>query len=125
MKAVVPLGAVGLGVFCVALSLAWGILFPATNQWTSEKAAALSALSDQVHVLMFQAAAAEENPRTFKGGNPAEVQAEYREKKAQLAEMQQELEAIKVSPQTSASYLRWAGIGLVVIGAVAMKVLGD
>lgn len=125
MKAAVSLAAVGLGVFCVALSLAWGILFPATNQWTSEKAAALSALSDEVHKLMFQAAAAEENPSTFKGGNPAEVQAEYREKKAKLAEMQKELESIKDSPQTSSSFLRWTGIGLVVMGAVLLKVLGD
>ncbi|TWU22568.1 hypothetical protein [Bythopirellula polymerisocia] len=125
MKAAISLGTFGLGVICVALSLIWGLIFPATNQWGPEKAAALSSLSDEVHKLMFQAVAAEENPRSYKGGDPAEVQAEYREKKAKLAEMQQELESIKDSPQTSASYLRWTGIALVVVGAVAVKVLGE
>lgn len=118
MKAQAGLGAVVIGVALVALSLIWGFIFPAENRWTPERAKEMAALSGEVHSLMFKAAQAEERPNMVQGGNPAEVIAEYREKKERLDSLKLELENIKDSPQTSAKYLRWTGIGLVIIGGV-------
>ena len=116
MKAPFGLGAVVLGVLLVALSLIWGLVFPAESQWTPERAKEMSALSDEVHTLMFKAAQAKERPSMVQGGNPAEVVAEYKEKKERLDALKLELENIKDAPQTSAKYLRWTGIGLVIVG---------
>ena len=124
MKNAISIAAICLGAVLLLLSAVWGYVFPATNSWTPERAAERSALSDEVHVLMFQAVAAQENPRAAKG-DPAQIQAEYREKKARLAELDKEFKSIKDTPQTTSSYFRWIGIGLVAVGAIAMKVLGE
>lgn len=118
MKAPFGLGAVVLGFSLVALSLVWGLVFPAEDNWTPERAKEMSALSDEVHTLMFKAAQAKERPNMVQGGNPAAIIADYKDKSDRLDALKLELENIKDSPQTSAKYMRWAGITLVLVGAV-------
>ena len=92
MKEALPIAAISLGVILVAVSLVWGIIFPATNQWTPEHAKEMSQLSDEVHLLMFKAAQAKEHPNQVKTGNPAEIVAEYEQKKKQLELLKKDLE---------------------------------
>lgn len=122
MKEALPIAGVSLGILLVALSFVWGLVFPATNQWTPERAKELSELNQEVHGLMFKAAEAEARPNMVKGGNPAEVIAEYREKKQKLEELNKEFQGIKDSPQTSAKYLRWTGIAFVLLGGLGTMV---
>ncbi|MDZ4659973.1 MAG: hypothetical protein SH868_20540 [Bythopirellula sp.] len=119
MKAALPLLGVGLGVLLVAISLVWGLVFSSESGWTTEKSTKMAVLGDEVHLLMFKAAAAKDKPNMQGGENPAEVIATYKAKEEELAALQEEFNNIKDSPNTTAKYLRWSGIAFVLLGGAA------
>ncbi len=119
MKAVLPLAAMTLGALLVAVSLVWGLVFSAESGWTPEKSKQMSTLADEVHMLMFKAAAAKQRPNLQGGDNSAEVIATYKQKETELATLKVEFENIKNQPNAIAKYLRWTGFGLVLLGGVA------
>ena len=122
MKAVLPLAALTLGVLLVAMSLVWGLLFSAESGWTPEKSKQMSTLADEVHQLMFKAAAAKQRQNMQGAENPAEVIATYKQKETELTTLKLEFESIKNQPSTIAKYLRWTGFGLILLGGAASMV---
>jgi hypothetical protein len=124
MKAALPSAAIMLGVVLVAASLVWGLVFPAINHWTPEKAKKMSEVSEETHLLSFKLADAKERPNMLGGMNPAELQAQFKAKEAELATLRQEFEGIRDKPNTVAKYLRWSGIGLVIVGG-AMSMMSQ
>jgi hypothetical protein len=122
MKAVLPTIAVVIGVTLVALSFVWGLIFPATNNWTTEKSTHMSKIAEEVHQLSFKLAGAKERPNMQGGANVAELQSQFKDKQTELAALRAEFEGIKDSPQTAAKYLRWTGIAFVILGGIATMI---
>ena len=120
MKSSLPLVAVLLGLLLLILSPLWGLIFPATNTWTEEKARRMTELGNEAHALLFQAIRAESRPNMKGGKNPAELRAKYNETKAELDALKAEFEGKRDRPKTIATYLRWSGIALVLIGGGAV-----
>ena len=115
-----PVIAVGVGAALLAASLVWGMLFPASRSWTDEKSERMSDLGTQAHKLGGQLEAARGRPTMHGGRNAAEVEAEYKQVTAELAELREEFEGKRDGPQTTASYFRWTGVICVALGAVVM-----
>ena len=122
MKAVLPLVAVIGGVVLVVASLLWGLLFPAAKNWTPEKSTRMSQVAEEAHLLSFKLADAKNHPNMQGGVNPAELQSQYKEKERELAELKEEFNSIKDSPNATAKYLRWTGIAFVLLGGAASMV---
>jgi hypothetical protein len=120
MKQSVPFVLVMLGVALVVLSFLWAILFPASNNWTDDKSARMATLTREVHALLFQVEGAKQRRSMTAGPNPAELQAEYDAKKAELAALRTEFETQRDAPQTTSKILRWTGIALVLVGGGAV-----
>ena len=111
--------AVGLGVALLAASLVWAFLFPASRSWTEEKSQRMSDLGSKAHLLGAQLDAAQRRPKMHGGRSAAELEAEYTQVKAELAELRQEFEGKRDAPKSAARFLQWAGIALVAGGAFA------
>lgn len=120
MKAMLPAGAVVLGVLLLMASLIWGLVFPASSGWTDEKSVQLRELRNRAHLLGGQVADAEGSPSMHKGANAAELKAEYEQVKVELKQLGNELEGKINSPKTAASILRYAGIAFVVAGGLVV-----
>jgi hypothetical protein len=118
MKTSLSTGAVVLGVALLAVSLLWGVLFPAKASWTEDKAKRLAELTQKAHNLMFEANAAQQKPSTQAGKNSAGVQEEYRKVSEELTTLRTEFEGKRDSPKTASTILRWSGIAFVVAGAI-------
>jgi hypothetical protein len=122
MKAILPVGAVGLGLFLLLLSGFWSLLFPAASTWTDEKAQRMSALTGEVHTLLFQSVAARKQQGKYKGQDPTKIQAKYDQSQAELEALREEFEGIRDRPQTITTYLRWSGTVLVLLGGAAVMI---
>lgn len=118
MKSQLPLLVfIGFGIFLVLLSLVWGILFPPSRAWSEEKAQRMNELGQEVRQLNIAAIRAKERPRPG-GPSPTEAKAEYQAAKQELETLESEFQSIRDRPQTAGTYLRWAGIGLVLLGGM-------
>jgi hypothetical protein len=111
--------AVGLGVALLAASLVWAFLFPASRSWTEEKSKRMDELGSKGHVLVAQLDAAQRRPKMHGGRSAAEIEAEYKQVKAELTELREEFEGKRDAPKNAARFLQWAGILLVAGGALA------
>lgn len=125
MKSLLPLIFVGLGIFLVGLGLLWPFVYPATRAWTDEKAQRMIELQNSAHQLLFLADRARTHPKSG-GLSPQEAQANFDEAEAELDTLREEFEGIRDSPNTIGTYIRWAGIALVLIaGGATMVLSGD
>jgi hypothetical protein len=122
MKEVAPLGALGVGLALLGLSAVWGLVFPASMNWSEEKAARMSELSNEAHVLLYKADAEQTNPQT---GEPGEAQQAYKAVKDELATLRKDFENQRDRPNTVARYMRWTGIGLVLLGGLGVMILKE
>ena len=110
--------AVCLGVVFLLVSLIWGLLFPASRSWTTEKNNRMSELSVKGHLLGGELDAAQRRPNMHGGRSAAEIEAEYKQVSAELTQLREEFENKRDSPKTMASYLRWSGVAFVIAGAI-------
>ena len=113
-------GALGVGILFLLISLVWGLLFPASRGWTTEKNNRMSELSLKGHLLGGELDAAQRHPSMHAGRSPAEIEAEYKQVSAELTQLREEFEHKLNSPKTMASYLRWSGIAFVIAGAIVV-----
>jgi hypothetical protein len=120
MKSALPHVAVVLGVVLLVCSAAWSSLFPPTRTWTQEKSERLSKLGSEANRLKFAIVESRANPSMHAGRNPAEVKKEYDQVMEEYDALNEELKAARDAPQAAASVLRWAGILLTVVGAIAV-----
>lgn len=121
MKTAWPVAVVALGVVLVLLGACWSTLFPPQNTWTEEKSRRLDELRGTAHQLMFDAAAANQQPRMTGGESAAELTQKYRQAQAELKQLGDEFQAARDAPQTAAAVLKWSGVVAVLAGAVAWK----
>jgi len=119
MKETAPVIAVGLGILLLAISALWGVLFPASQNWTNEKAQRMSELTGKVHGLLFKAEAERQNPAQASGA-PGEAQQAYKAAKEELDKLKSEFESQRDRPQKIAQFMRWTGIGLVLVGGLGV-----
>ncbi len=124
MKSLLPLIFVGLGIFLVGLGILWPFVFPATRSWTEAKAQRMIELQNSAHQLLFLADRAKTRPKPG-GPSPQEAQAKFNEAEAELDTLREEFEGIRDSPNTIGTYLRWAGIALVLIAGGATVVFSS
>lgn len=120
MKAVLSTGAVVLGMLLVAMSLLWGVLFPASAGWTNEKSLKRTELRNRAHILSGEVAAAMAKPNMHGGAGAAEKQAELEQVKAEYDLLDAELQGKIDAPAKAASILRYAGIAFVVAGGLVV-----
>lgn len=120
MKAMLSTGAVVLGVLLVAMSLVWGLLFPASAGWTEEKSLKRTELRNRAHILSGEVAAANAKPNMHGGPSAAEKQAELDQVKAEYDLLDAELQGKIDAPATASTILRYAGIAFVLAGGLAV-----
>lgn len=118
MKGAAPMIAVGVGVAMLCLSAVWPLVFPASRTWTEEKAQRMAELSGQAHELGFKSVAAKQRP----GGDPVAARKEYEAVRAELDKMQAEFENQKDAPNQVATWLRWAGAAVTLLGGAGVLV---
>lgn len=118
MKSMLSSIVVVVGVGLLAISLVWGLLFPANRGWTEEKAARLAELTKQSHTLMFQVNAAKQKPSMHSGSDAGDVQKKYKDVTEERDTLRAEFEGKRDSPKTAATILRWSGIAFVVAGGI-------
>jgi len=114
----IPIAAIVLGILLLVVSVAWGLLFPPTRSWNDEKSQRLSELGSETNRLKFALVQSQHNPSVHAGQNPAEVKLEYDKVRQEYDLLHQEFLSAQDTPKTVAAVLRWAGIVLVVAGAV-------
>ena len=119
MKDTISVILVGIGIPLLLLSFLWSTFFPASSNWTDEKAVRMKELGREAHKLMFASEAAAANNDMKSGESAAELKARYKETQKELKAMREEFESQRDSPQTVATFLRWTGIGLVLVGGAA------
>lgn len=120
MKSLVPVILVGLGAVLLLLGFLWTFLFPASRTWTEEKSNRMTELQNEAHKLLYLVDQAKTRPRPG-GPTPLEAQANFDAAKAELDELKAEFEATRDSPKNSGTYLRWAGMALVLCGGFGVK----
>lgn len=120
MKAMLSTGAVVLGMVLLVMSLAWGLLFPASAGWTEEKSVKLKELRNRAHILSGEVASASAKPNMHGGPSAADKKAELDQVKAELDSLDAELQGKIDAPATASSILRYAGIAFVVAGGLAV-----
>jgi hypothetical protein len=114
------LGAAGLGVFLIVLSLVWTLIFPVTQQWTPERAEEYREVGLRLHNLSIQVGSAGRNPAT-RDQELAQLESlrkEKQEAQRRWEELQEELAAAKQRGQGVKSALRWTGAAMAVLGMV-------
>ncbi len=111
--------AVAVGIVCLAGSLLWAVLFPATRSWTEEKNTRMSDLGVQVHKLGGELDAAKRRP-SMHGRKVADIQAEYTKAREEHAQLKAEFNGSINRPKTAATVLRWSGIAFIVAGGLVV-----
>ena len=120
MKTALPAVIVVVGFAMLGLSLVWSLLFPPSAVWTQEKAAKMTDLGNQATAIKLEMGQRESRPSMHAGQNVAELKSKYDQISADYTALYEEFRSAKDSPQTSSSYLRWAGIACVAAGAVVV-----
>ena len=117
MKSAIVFGAVGLGFLLLLLSLVWPQLFPGSSSWTPEKAEQWAKVKDRLHNLSFVVNAPP--GAQVRGRQDLEsARAEYDKIKEASVKLQAEFESAYDSPRTTATVLKWTGIGFCALGVV-------
>lgn len=119
MKDTVSVILVGIGIPLLLLSFLWSTFFPPGSSWTDEKATRMSELTRESHKLLYASTAAEKSRSMKSEESAAELKTRYKEATEELKALREEFENQRDAPQTVATYLRWTGIGLVLIGGAA------
>jgi hypothetical protein len=117
MKSAVVLGIIVVGFTCVFLSFAWGALFPATSNWTPDKAGRMSEIKSKLNDLSFKMGSPASS-RIKNGPDPAALKKEYDDLRAEFEVLKTEFESAAVTPKTTSSFLKWSGLTLALIGVV-------
>lgn len=120
MKTFLPTAAVVLGAVLLVASLVWGVLFPASSGWTEAKSLRMGEMSARAHVLGGELEAARSKPNMHGGKSAAELDTEYKQVTAELAQLAAEAEGKIEAPKTAATFMRWAGVAFVVAGGLVV-----
>ncbi|TWT72699.1 hypothetical protein Pla123a_39980 [Posidoniimonas polymericola] len=104
---------VGIGVVLFVLSLVWTQIFTGESRWTPEKADQWAEVKDRLHNLSF-IVNSPEPPRRH--ASREEAQAEYDKVKAMANQLRSEFENAYDGPRTTATVLKWSGVGVLVLG---------
>jgi len=120
MKSALPIAAVVLGCVLLAMSLLWGLLFPASASWTPEKSEQLTALGNRATEIQLQLDKAQTRPSMHSGLNPAELKSELEKVSAEYKVLYDEFSGITKAPKSSSRFLKWAGIAFVVAGGLVV-----
>jgi hypothetical protein len=116
MKSAIVLGTILLGFVLLVVSSIWGILFPATNSWTPEKAARISEIKARLNDLSFSLQSS--TTRIHGGPDPGTLKAEYDALNKEFDQLKTEFESAVDAPRTVSNVLKWSGISLAVIGII-------
>ncbi len=120
MKSFLPASAVIVGVSLLLMSFAWGILFPATRNWTEEKSKRMAELNGKGHLLGMQITEAKNSPAPRKGRSLPELQKDFDAVQAEYNSLKSDFEHARDTPKTAATYLRLSGGAFVVAGALIL-----
>lgn len=119
MKTILPAVAVVVGMILLSLSLVWSIFFPASAVWTNEKSQQMTEFGNEATALKLQMQS-QSKPSMHGGQNQAELQEKYDQAAAGYKALYEEFRSANDSPQSSSSFLRWAGIACIAGGAVGV-----
>ena len=129
MKSSLPMLTIGLGILLLLGSVVWPMVFSTTRSWTDEKSNQLSDLSTQVAGMRFKLTQAKR--QAWPGAerepvnNLAVMQKKFDHASQELATLRIEFESAISSPQTSSSFLKWAGLSVLVAGIFGWIALKD
>lgn len=123
MKSTVIFGVMGLGFVLLVLSLLWSTLFPATNNWTPEKAARAIEVKGKLHNLAFVVNAP--RPNLQSGQDLGQLKAEYEALRTENAQLDAEFASAANTPRTVSAILKWSGISLAAVGIVGWYVVNQ
>jgi hypothetical protein len=116
MKPAIVIGLIGLGFTLFIASALWATLFPPTQSWTPEKAQRMSEVKARLNNLSFMI----NSPKSFHSGpDTGTLKAESDALLKEFEQLKTDFESATERPQKFASILRWTGLGLASIGAIA------
>ena len=99
----ISLGILCLGFVLVAVCALWGTLFPATANWTNDKAARSAEVKARMAAL---------------GGN-VKAKAEFDALSAENEQLNKDFKSADGTPKTVSKVLWWSGISVMLVGIVA------
>lgn len=120
MKQAIPLAAIALGVFLIALSLLWTVLFPPSRSWTEEKSLRLTELGNEATAINLRLLEAERSRSMYSGESAAELKEQYDKVSAEYKILYDEFHSASETPKTIADVLKWSGIGVALLGAAGV-----
>ncbi len=106
-------------------SESWTTLFPTSRTWSAEQHQRLVELSNQATDLKQQLNVAEARPSIFAGENPAELLDRFKKVDAEYKRVYAQFKIASEPSKPAPKSLRWAGIALIVAGAVIVFVNRD
>ena len=125
MKAAIAPATIALGLLLLVASLLWSTLFPATNSWTEEKSVRLTELGNHATEIRLQLIKAQQRPSMHSGQSAAELQDQFNKIDAEYKTLYDEFHNASESPKTISTALKWTGIGLTLLGGIAVLATRD
>ncbi|MCA9236116.1 MAG: hypothetical protein KDA44_11635 [Planctomycetales bacterium] len=125
MKSAIAPAAIALGLLLLIASLLWNFMFPATKSWTEEKSVRLTELGNQATQTNLKLLKAKERPSMHSGESAAELQDQFDKISAEYKALYDEFHNASESPKTISTALKWTGIGLTLLGGIAVLATRD
>jgi hypothetical protein len=108
------MGALAMGLLLLVMSTLWSSLFPATSNWTEEKA--LRSAEVKTRLSNLGPIVNSTRPSMHRGPDPATLKAEFDALVLEDQKLNEEFQSARDKPNTASKFLKWSGISLAVVG---------
>ncbi len=119
MKLPIVFGMIGVGLLLLVLSGLWVTLFPGNASWNKEKAERWGEVKNRLHNLAFVVNAPPGRTNMHSGPELGKAKEEYQQLQKENEQLKAEFGSAYDSPRTAATYMKWGGISLAVVGLIS------
>lgn len=116
MKSAIVFGTLGVGLLMLVLSFVWVSMFSRPASFSKEKADRWGEVKQRLHNLAFVVNAPPGTVKMHGGPDLGQAKAEYDQLKLEDEQLANEFSGAYDSPRTFATFLKWAGLSMTVVG---------